>query len=47
MEDSSPSVKNSIRLRSIGSLRLTGADSVAGPVRRALHVDPANVFREQ
>ena len=26
---------------------LTGALSVAGPVRRALHVDPANVLREQ
>lgn len=28
-------------------LLLTGAVSVAGPVRRALHVDPANVLREQ
>jgi len=26
---------------------LTGSLSVAGPVRRALHVDPANVLREQ
>ena len=29
------------------TLLLTGALSVAGPVRRALHVDPANVLREQ
>ncbi len=29
------------------TLLLTGAISVAGPVRRALHVDPANVLREQ
>ena len=29
------------------TLLLTGAVSVAGPVRRALHVDPANVLREQ
>jgi hypothetical protein len=28
-------------------LLLTGALSVAGSVRRALHVDPANVLREQ
>jgi ABC-type lipoprotein release transport system permease subunit len=26
---------------------LTGSLSVAGPVRRALHIDPANVLREQ
>jgi ABC-type antimicrobial peptide transport system permease subunit len=26
---------------------LTGALAVAGPVRRALHIDPANVLREQ
>jgi predicted permease len=29
------------------TLLLTGLLSVAGPVRRALHVDPANVLREQ
>ncbi len=29
------------------TLLLTGSLSVAGPVRRALHVDPANVLREQ
>jgi predicted permease len=29
------------------TILLTGALSVAGPVRRALHVDPANVLREQ
>jgi predicted permease len=29
------------------TLLLTGALSVTGPVRRALHVDPANVLREQ
>ena len=29
------------------TLLLTGALSVAGPVRRALHVDPANMLREQ
>ena len=29
------------------TLLITGAVSVAGPVRRALHVDPANVLREQ
>jgi len=29
------------------TLLLTGALSVAGPVRRALHIDPANVLREQ
>jgi predicted permease len=29
------------------TLLLTGAVSVAGPVRRALHVGPANVLREQ
>ena len=29
------------------TLLLTGVLSVAGPVRRALHVDPANVLREQ
>jgi ABC-type antimicrobial peptide transport system permease subunit len=26
---------------------LTGSVSVAGPVRRALHIDPANLLREQ
>jgi len=26
---------------------LTGSLSVAGPVRRVLHVDPANLLREQ
>jgi hypothetical protein len=26
---------------------VTGALSVAGPVRRVLHVDPANLLREQ
>jgi ABC-type antimicrobial peptide transport system permease subunit len=29
------------------TLLLTGSLSVAGPVRRALHIDPANVLREQ
>ena len=29
------------------TLLITGSLSVAGPVRRALHVDPANVLREQ
>jgi predicted permease len=29
------------------TILLTGALSVAGPVRRALHVDPANVLREE
>jgi predicted permease len=29
------------------TILLTGALSVAGPVRRALHVDPANVLRDQ
>jgi len=29
------------------TILLTGALAVAGPVRRALHVDPANVLREQ
>jgi predicted lysophospholipase L1 biosynthesis ABC-type transport system permease subunit len=29
------------------TLLLTGSLSVAGPVRRVLHVDPANVLREQ
>jgi predicted permease len=29
------------------TILLTGALSVAGPVRRALHIDPANVLREQ
>ncbi len=29
------------------TLGITGALSVAGPVRRALHIDPANVLREQ
>ena len=29
------------------TLLLTGSLAVAGPVRRALHVDPANVLREQ
>ena len=29
------------------TLLLTGSLSVAGPVRRALHVDPASVLREQ
>jgi len=29
------------------ALLLTGSLSVAGPVRRALHVDPASVLREQ
>jgi ABC-type antimicrobial peptide transport system permease subunit len=29
------------------TLVLTGSLAVAGPVRRALHVDPANVLREQ
>ena len=29
------------------TLLLTGSLSVAGPVRRALHVDPANVLREE
>lgn len=29
------------------TILLTGLLSVAGPVRRALHVDPANVLREQ
>jgi hypothetical protein len=26
---------------------LTGSLSAAGPVRRALHIDPANLLREQ
>jgi len=26
---------------------LTGSLSVAGPVRRALHIDPAKLLREQ
>jgi ABC-type antimicrobial peptide transport system permease subunit len=29
------------------TILLTGTLSVMGPVRRALHVDPANVLREQ
>jgi predicted permease len=29
------------------TILLTGSLSVAGPVRRALHIDPANVLREQ
>jgi ABC-type antimicrobial peptide transport system permease subunit len=29
------------------TMLLTGSLSVAGPVRRALHVDPANLLREQ
>jgi ABC-type antimicrobial peptide transport system permease subunit len=29
------------------TMLLTGCLSVAGPVRRALHIDPANVLREQ
>jgi ABC-type antimicrobial peptide transport system permease subunit len=29
------------------TILLTGVLSVAGPVRRALHIDPANVLREQ
>ena len=29
------------------TLLITGSLSVAGPVRRALHIDPANVLREQ
>jgi hypothetical protein len=29
------------------TLLLSGGISIAGPVRRALHVDPANVLREQ
>ena len=29
------------------TLSLTGSLSVLGPVRRALHIDPANVLREQ
>jgi predicted permease len=29
------------------TILLTGALSVAGPVRRALHVDPANILREE
>jgi ABC-type antimicrobial peptide transport system permease subunit len=29
------------------TILLTGALSVAGPVRRVLHVDPANVLRDQ
>jgi predicted permease len=29
------------------TILLTGALAVAGPVRRALHIDPANVLREQ
>ena len=29
------------------TLLLTGILSVAGPVRRALHIDPANLLREE
>ncbi len=29
------------------TMLLTGSLSVAGPVRRALHIDPANLLREQ
>jgi ABC-type antimicrobial peptide transport system permease subunit len=29
------------------TLLLTGSLSVAGPVRRVLHVDPANLLREE
>ena len=35
-------------LASVGfTTLLSGLLAVAGPVRRALHVDPANVLREQ
>jgi ABC-type antimicrobial peptide transport system permease subunit len=29
------------------TMLLAGSLSVAGPVRRALHIDPANLLREQ
>jgi len=29
------------------TILLSGLLAVAGPVRRALHIDPANVLREQ
>ncbi len=29
------------------TILLTGSVSVAGPVRRALHIEPANLLREQ
>jgi ABC-type antimicrobial peptide transport system permease subunit len=34
-------------LTGAGLVALTGSLSVAGPVRRALRIDPANLLREQ
>ncbi len=42
------SAQDPIVLASVAlTILLTGVLSVAGPVRRALHIDPANVLREQ